>query len=84
VFGEDGPVTFADLDPDSIAGAIEHLLDDEAEWERRSRLGLAFVRPHTWDAAAEQVEHELRHALRMREPATDTAAIPASVRSSFE
>ena len=30
--------------------------------------GLEFVRDHTWDAAAEQVERELRNALRMREP----------------
>ena len=52
---------------DAIADALERLLDDEDEWERRSRLGLEFVRDHTWDAAAEQVERELRNALRVRE-----------------
>ncbi|MGH2948638.1 MAG: glycosyltransferase family 4 protein, partial [Solirubrobacteraceae bacterium] len=68
VFGADGPVMLAGFDPDAIAAAIERLLDDEAEWERRSRQGLEFVAPHTWDAAAEQVERELRTALRLREP----------------
>jgi len=64
VFGADGPVKLADFDPDAIADALEALLDDEREWERRSRLGLEFAREHTWDAAAEQVERELRNALR--------------------
>ena len=39
VFGADGPVTLADFDADAIADGLERLLDDEAEWERRSRLG---------------------------------------------
>ena len=64
MFGADGPVKLADFDPEAIADALEQLLDDEREWERRSRLGLEFVRDHTWDAAAEQVERELRNALR--------------------
>lgn len=69
VFGEDGPVSLAAFDPEAIADALERLLDDEAEWERRSRQGIAFVASHTWDAAAEQVERELRNALRTREAA---------------
>jgi glycosyltransferase involved in cell wall biosynthesis len=67
VFGDDGPVRLAAFDPDALADAVERLLDDEAEWEHRSRQGLEFVASHTWDAAAEQVERELRRALRLRE-----------------
>ena len=69
VFGADGPVTLTGLDADELAAAIERLLDDEEEWERRSRRGTDFVAPHTWDAATEQVERELRRALRVLEPA---------------
>jgi glycosyltransferase involved in cell wall biosynthesis len=68
VFGADGPLALAARDDAAIADVVERLLDDEAEWERRSRLGLEFVRGHTWDAATEQVERELRNALRLREP----------------
>jgi glycosyltransferase involved in cell wall biosynthesis len=70
VFGDDGPVTLAPFDPYAIADALERLLEDDSEWERRSQLGLAFVRGHTWDAAAVQVEQELRNALRVRELVT--------------
>jgi glycosyltransferase involved in cell wall biosynthesis len=66
VFGEDGPVTLAGFDPTSIADGLERLLDDEEEWERRSRAGQAFVHGQSWDAATEQVERELRNALRVR------------------
>ena len=52
VFGADGPVELADFDADALADALERLLDDEGEWERRSQQGLEFVAPHTWDAAA--------------------------------
>ncbi len=69
VFGPDGPVVLADFDPYEIADGLERMLDDEAEWKRRSQLGLEFVRGHTWDAAAVEVERELRNALRAREPA---------------
>jgi len=69
VFGADGPVALADLDPAAIADELERLLGDEDEWARRSRLGLGFVSGHTWDAAAVQVERELRNALRVREAA---------------
>ena len=66
VFGDDGPVTLAAFDPASIADGLERLLDDEQEWERRSRAGRALVHGQSWDAAAEQVERELRNALRVR------------------
>jgi glycosyltransferase involved in cell wall biosynthesis len=66
VFDADGPVKLAGFDPVAIADALETLLDDEAEWERRSRLGRELVRGQSWDASAEQVERELRNALRVR------------------
>jgi glycosyltransferase involved in cell wall biosynthesis len=67
VYGEDGAVELVPLDPAALAGAIDRLLDDRAEWERRSRAGLDFVAPRTWERAAEQVEAELRRALALRE-----------------
>jgi glycosyltransferase involved in cell wall biosynthesis len=69
VFGADGPVDLVPLDADALAAAIEGLLDDRADRERRSAAGQAFVAPHTWDNAAVQVERELRNALRAREGA---------------
>ncbi|HWH44529.1 MAG TPA: glycosyltransferase [Thermoleophilaceae bacterium] len=69
IFGPDGgPLELAPLDPLAFADAAERLLDHEALWERRSREGIDFVRPHTWDTAAEQTERGLREALRLREP----------------
>jgi GT2 family glycosyltransferase/glycosyltransferase involved in cell wall biosynthesis len=68
IFGEDGgPLALAPLDPTALADALERLLDDHAEWERRSSGGIAFVASHTWDVAADEVEAGLRHALRERE-----------------
>ena len=78
VVGPDGPVALADFDVHAIADAPERLLDDQDEWRRRSQLGLDFVSAHSWDAAAEQVERELRNALRVREPATTTQLADAS------
>lgn len=69
IFGADGPLALAPLDPLELAGAIERLLDDQAEWERRSQAGIEFVATHTWDVATDQVEAGLRHALREREAA---------------
>jgi glycosyltransferase involved in cell wall biosynthesis len=66
VFGDDGPVMLAGFDPASIADGLERLLDDEEEWERRSRAGRELVHGHSWDNSAEQVERELRNALRVR------------------
>jgi glycosyltransferase involved in cell wall biosynthesis len=68
IFGPDGgPLALAPLDPLALADALERLLDDPAERERRSREGIAFVAEHTWDHATDQLEAGLRHALRERE-----------------
>jgi glycosyltransferase involved in cell wall biosynthesis len=69
IFGHDGPLELAPLDPQRIARALERLLDDPERWERRSREGIAFVASHTWERATDEVEAGLRHALRQREAA---------------
>jgi glycosyltransferase involved in cell wall biosynthesis len=69
IFGEDGPLALAPLEPNRIADALERLLDDPEEWQRRSREGIEFVASHTWDHATDEVEAGLRHALREREAA---------------
>ena len=69
IFGADGPLALAELDSNKIADRIEGLLDDRAEWERRSAAGIEFVASHTWDHATDEVEAGLRHALRLREAA---------------
>jgi glycosyltransferase involved in cell wall biosynthesis/GT2 family glycosyltransferase len=66
VFGEDGPVELAAADPVAIADALELLLDDPAEWDRRSAAGLSWAAERTWDAAVDAVEHGLRESLRAR------------------
>ena len=74
IFGDDGgPLVLAQLDPTALADALGRLLDDHAEWERRSGDGIAFVGSHTWDVATDEVEAGLRHALRQREQAALTA-----------
>jgi glycosyltransferase involved in cell wall biosynthesis len=70
IFGSDGPLELAPLDPTRIADALERLLVDRQEWQRRSREGIEFVASHTWDRATDEVEAGLRHALRVRELAT--------------
>jgi SAM-dependent methyltransferase/glycosyltransferase involved in cell wall biosynthesis len=65
-FGPDGPIELAAFDPLALCAAIERLIDDQGRWEARSAAGLEFVRGHTWDRAAEQVEAGLRNALRSR------------------
>ncbi len=67
IFGADGALDLAPLDPHRIADALERLLSDRALWERRSREGREFVASHTWDHATDEVEAGLRHALRERE-----------------
>lgn len=69
IFGSDGPIELAELDPNRIADAMERLLEDPQLWERRSREGIEFVASHTWEQATNQVEAGLRHALRERERA---------------
>jgi glycosyltransferase involved in cell wall biosynthesis len=67
IFGEDGPLDLALLQPEAIADALERLLSDRERWERRSREGIEFVASHTWEHATDEVEAGLRHALRERE-----------------
>jgi glycosyltransferase involved in cell wall biosynthesis len=67
IFGADGPLELAPLDPFAIADALERLLTDEDRWNERSQRGLGFVRVHTWERAADAVEAGIRHALRLRE-----------------
>jgi glycosyltransferase involved in cell wall biosynthesis len=67
IFGEDGALDLAPLDPPRIADALERLFADPALRERRSREGREFVASHTWDHATDEVEAGLRHALRERE-----------------
>jgi O-antigen biosynthesis protein len=74
IFGPDGPLELAPLDPVALAVAIERLLNDPAEWERRSRAGIDFVASQTWDVATGEVEAGLRHALREREALPATSA----------
>jgi glycosyltransferase involved in cell wall biosynthesis/GT2 family glycosyltransferase len=67
IFGTDGPIELAQLNPFALADALERLLDDPELRERRSREGIEFVASHTWDAATDAVEAGIRHALRLRE-----------------
>jgi glycosyltransferase involved in cell wall biosynthesis len=67
IFGADGPLELASLEPRQIADALERLLVDRERWEQRSRDGVEFVASHTWDHATDEVEAGLRHALRERE-----------------
>jgi hypothetical protein len=64
IFGEDGPIELAPLDPSRIADALEHLLGNQALREARACAGIKFVAGHTWDHATDEVEVGLRHALR--------------------
>jgi glycosyltransferase involved in cell wall biosynthesis len=74
IFGPDGPLDLAPLDPSAIADALERLIVDRDRSERRSREGIEFVASHTWEHATDEVEAGLRHALREREssPALST------------
>jgi glycosyltransferase involved in cell wall biosynthesis/GT2 family glycosyltransferase len=74
IFGEDGPLDLAPLQPQAIADALERLLSDRERSQRRSREGIEFVASHTWEHATDEVEAGLRHALRERERATQDAA----------
>ncbi len=67
IFGADGALDLAPLQPPRIADALERLLADPGLRERRSREGREFVASHTWDHATDEVEAGLRHALRERE-----------------
>jgi glycosyltransferase involved in cell wall biosynthesis len=67
IFGSDGPLELAPLEPQRIADALQELLEDCERRQRRSREGVDFVAAHTWDHATDEVEAGLRHALRERE-----------------
>jgi glycosyltransferase involved in cell wall biosynthesis len=67
IFGEDGVLDLAALEPQAIADALELLLSDEQRWQQRSSAGIDFVASHTWEQATDEVEAGLRHALRERE-----------------
>jgi glycosyltransferase involved in cell wall biosynthesis len=69
IFGADGPLDLAPLEPQAIADRLERLLADPGHWQRRSREGIEFVASHTWEQATDEVEAGLRHALREREAA---------------
>jgi glycosyltransferase involved in cell wall biosynthesis len=69
IFGSDGPLDLAPLEPQAIADRLERLLADRDRWKARSAQGIEFVASHTWDHATDEVEAALRHALREREAA---------------
>jgi glycosyltransferase involved in cell wall biosynthesis len=73
IFGADGPLELAPLDPQRIADALERLLSDAELRAQRSREGIEFVASHTWEHAADEVEAGLRHALQGREQIVTTA-----------
>lgn len=66
VFGPDGPIELAPLDPSALAGGIERLLDDPALRRRRSVAGIDFASRRTWEHATDEVETGLRRALALR------------------
>jgi glycosyltransferase involved in cell wall biosynthesis len=67
IFGEDGPLELAPLDPVAIADAVDRLLGDPARRRLRSRQGVDFTAGHTWEQAAQEVEAGLRRAVRLTE-----------------
>jgi glycosyltransferase involved in cell wall biosynthesis len=69
IFGTDGPLVLAELDPSALADALVRLLDHPAQRERRSLAGIEFVASHTWEHATDEVEAGLRAALALREQA---------------
>ncbi|MEA2273995.1 MAG: hypothetical protein QOI98_2703 [Solirubrobacteraceae bacterium] len=71
----DGPILLAEPDPVAIADALERLLDDPVERERRARAGLAAVAGRDWETSSRQLEHALREVLRRREPGGYSAAV---------
>jgi glycosyltransferase involved in cell wall biosynthesis len=67
IFGAEGPLDLAPLEPRAIADALERLILDRERSARLSRKGIEFVGSHTWERATDEVEAGLRHALGMRE-----------------
>jgi glycosyltransferase involved in cell wall biosynthesis len=73
IFGADGPLELARLEPPHLADGMQRLLEDRELWARRSKAGIEFVASHTWDRATDEVERGIRHALGLREAAADRA-----------
>ena len=69
IFGRDGPLEMAELDPDALATAMARLLDDPELRARRSREGIEYVATQTWERSTDAVEAGLRNALALREQA---------------
>ena len=67
IFGDDGPIELVPFDVDELAGAMQRLLDNSSERQKRSEQGIELIRDRTWDAAAVQVETAVRSALRVVE-----------------
>jgi glycosyltransferase involved in cell wall biosynthesis len=55
-FGPEGPIELAPFDPLALADAIERVIDDRTDRERRAALGLELAAQRTWSRAAEQLE----------------------------
>jgi glycosyltransferase involved in cell wall biosynthesis len=83
IFGRDGALDLAHLEPTAIADALERLIVDRERWEKRSREGIDFVASHTWDHATDEVEAGLRHALSERELATTSQPTGPTGRSGL-
>ena len=67
MFGDDGPVDARRAStPVAIADGLERLLDRRGRMGAPLAAGRAFARGQSWDRSAEQVERELRDALRVR------------------
>jgi glycosyltransferase involved in cell wall biosynthesis len=62
-FGAEGPLALVKPDPMAVASALERLLDDGAERERRAGAGLELMSSRSWSGAALQVEAALREAV---------------------
>lgn len=58
----DAPIELAPATVHGLADALEELLDDPDERDRRSEAGLRWVAPRTWASAAAAVEAGLRSA----------------------
>ena len=69
IFGADGPLDLAPLEPRAIADALERLILDRERSAQRSQAGIDFVASHTWEHATDEVEAGLRRALLRRERA---------------
>jgi glycosyltransferase involved in cell wall biosynthesis len=77
--GESGEVVeLADRTPDSIADAVERLLDDRAHAAAMARRARSFVEERTWERAGDQVEAALLDYLAR--PRVDMAGLTSMSR----